>query len=159
MHLMILFIAGMLKCNVRNVNARSQNSPVQLEKSSTVTIPLVEVLRSCSPKFSLELNLPLIPLSTFHLVITIICSPDPSLTVGWLTKDIYYISISVINNLRIVVFTYLASIHFPMAILVMRSFTAGTETRQVANTAVKTMLIAAKGKASFSAAIAATPTP
>ena len=40
-----------------------------------------------------------------------------------------------------------------------RSFTAGTETSAVAQMAVRTMLMAANGKASFSGMIAATPNP
>mmetsp|Transcript_16419 Transcript_16419/g.35545 ORF Transcript_16419/g.35545 Transcript_16419/m.35545 type:complete len:233 (-) Transcript_16419:900-1598(-) len=43
--------------------------------------------------------------------------------------------------------------------LINISFTEGTETNAVAQTAVKTILMAAKGKASFSGIIAATPKP
>mmetsp|Transcript_15866 Transcript_15866/g.31663 ORF Transcript_15866/g.31663 Transcript_15866/m.31663 type:complete len:137 (+) Transcript_15866:187-597(+) len=47
----------------------------------------------------------------------------------------------------------------PETILTKASLTLGTETNAVAQTAVKTMLIAANGKASFSGIIAATPNP
>jgi len=50
-------------------------------------------------------------------------------------------------------------IYYGSAICRSLCLTAGTEARHVAETAVNTMDIAAKGKASFSEAIDATPTP